>query len=171
MTLRIDTRLLLPTLVWLGLLLSGCAHQPADTPQLRPPAASVPADPLPVTGPRHYVLNEALNMLGTPYRYGGSSPAGFDCSGLVYYSHRQAGIELPRTAQEQRNRSRPVPGRGLQPGDLVFFRLAGRRVDHVGIYAGNGHFVHAPSRGKQVSMASLDNPYWQQRLVGAGHYY
>jgi cell wall-associated NlpC family hydrolase len=64
-----------------------------------------------------------------------------------------------------------VPGRGLQPGDLVFFRLEGRKVNHVGIYAGNGEFVHAPSSGKQVTMASLENPYWQRRMVGAGHYY
>jgi cell wall-associated NlpC family hydrolase len=59
----------------------------------------------------------------------------------------------------------------MQPGDLVFFRLEGHKIDHMGIYAGNGRFVHAPSSGKQVSMGSLDNPYWRRHLVGAGHYY
>lgn len=165
--------LLLPALLGLGLLLGGCAHQPATTPTARPPAASEPATPerAPVSGPRRYVLDEALNQLGSPYRYGGHHPSGFDCSGLVYYSHRQAGIELPRTAREQRSRSRPVAAHQLQAGDLVFFRLAGRKVDHVGIYAGNGRFVHAPSSGREVSLASLENPYWRQRMVGAGHYY
>lgn len=173
MRLRATTCHVLPRLLWLGLLLGGCAHQPATVPTAQPPGstAPMPQERAPVSGPRRYVLDEALNMLGTPYRYGGSSPTGFDCSGLVYYSHLQAGIELPRTARDQRTHSRPVPGRQLQPGDLVFFRLSGRKVDHVGIYAGNGRFVHAPSSGKQVSMASLDNPYWRQRMVGAGNFY
>ena len=157
-------------LLWLAILLGGCTHQPASPPGERPPASTAPQR-APVSGPRSYVLNEALNMLGVPYRYGGSTPAGFDCSGLVYYSHLQAGIELPRTALAQRSQSRSVAGQRLQPGDLVFFRLDGRKVNHVGIYAGNGQFVHAPSSGKQVSMARLDNPYWQRRLVDAGHYY
>ena len=157
-------------LICLGIALAGCAHQPAGTHSERPPASS-PAERAPVYGPRHHVLNEALNMLGVPYRYGGTSPTGFDCSGLVYYSHLRAGIELPRTAQAQRNHARAVAGHRLQPGDLVFFRLEGRKVNHVGIYAGNGEFVHAPSSGKQVTMASLKNPYWQRRMVGAGHYY
>jgi cell wall-associated NlpC family hydrolase len=168
MAARIPTPL--PGLLLLGMLVGGCAHQPASQPVERPPASSAP-ERSPVAGPRRYVLDEALNMLGVPYRHGGSTPTGFDCSGLVYYSHLRAGIELPRTAQQQRSHSRVVTGQGLQPGDLVFFRLAGRGVDHVGIYVGNGQFVHAPSSGKQVSMASLDNPYWQRRLAGAGHYY
>jgi cell wall-associated NlpC family hydrolase len=117
------------------------------------------------------VLNEALEMLVTPYRYGGHNPHGFDCSGLVYYSHQQAGIRVPRTAEEQRLRARPVALDTLRPGDLLFFRLAGRKVNHVGIYAGDGRFVHAPSSGKSVSMASLNNPYWERHLIGAGSYY
>lgn len=170
MRFRTITYRCLPGLACLGLLLGGCAHQPVPE---RLPASStpLPQERAPVSGPRQLVLNQALGMLGTPYRYGGSTPAGFDCSGLVYYSHQQAGIDLPRTARDQSRRAQPVSGRRLQPGDLVFFRLSGRKVDHVGIYAGNGQFVHAPSSGSQVSVASLENPFWRQRLVGAGNYY
>ncbi len=163
------------TLAWLlvSSWLVGCAHQPSSVSLEKAPGAAVPSvrERAPVSGPRRYVLNEALEMLGTPYRYGGTSPRGFDCSGLVYYSHRQAGIHIPRTAQEQRMRARPVSLRTLRPGDLLFFRLDGRKVNHVGIYTGNGQFVHAPSSGKTVSKASLDNPYWDRHLIGAGNYY
>lgn len=157
----------------IGLFLGGCAHTPPPAPVQRMPESSAPdaRERAPVSGPRRYVLNGALDMLGTPYRYGGSSPRGFDCSGLVYYSHRQAGIPVPRTALEQRRQARPVSRQTLQPGDLVFFRLEGSKVNHVGIYAGDGRFVHAPSSGKSVSMASLDNPYWRQHWIGSGNYY
>ena len=115
------------------------------------------------------VIKTARAQLGADYQYGGDSPAeGFDCSGLVYYSFRKAGVSLPRTAFGQFKRSRPISRRHLKRGDLVFFRIYRSRISHVGIYLGNKRFIHAPSSGKSVSIASLDNPYWQKRYIRAG---
>lgn len=152
-------------LALLGLLalLSGCASRP-----VAPPGAALPPA---ADGARLTVVEAARNMLGAPYRPGGTSPRGFDCSGLVSYSHGHAGIPVPRTAREQFSAAKPVGRRDLLPGDLVFFNTEGRWVSHVGIYVGEGLFVHAPSSGKQVSLESLDNPYWRRRIIGAGHYF
>lgn len=159
--------MLYPLLALLGVLalLSGCASRPTSS-----PAASFPVPPAGQDA-RLTVVAAAHNMVGAPYRPGGNSPRGFDCSGLVSYSHGHAGIEVPRTAAEQFSLARPIGRRDLLPGDLVFFKTEGRRVSHVGIYVGQGQFVHAPSSGKQVSLESLDNPYWRRRIIGAGHYF
>ncbi|MGH8642137.1 MAG: C40 family peptidase [Burkholderiales bacterium] len=109
----------------------------------------------------------ALEMVGTPYRYGGKTPKGFDCSGLVVYSYSLAGKQLPVNVGGQRAASRPVPRKQLRPGDLVFFDLADEGRSHVGLYVGGGKFVHAPSRGKVVSTAKLSNPYWRRHFAGA----
>lgn len=106
-------------------------------------------------------------MLGQPYRYGGDGPGGFDCSGLVRYAWNKAGIRLPRTTRDQYRASRAIRPEELRPGDLLFFRLAGAGVSHVGIYEGGGRFLHAPSTGKRVTRAQLDNPYWKKHFVGA----
>lgn len=117
------------------------------------------------------LLERATALLGTPYRWGGNSPdSGFDCSGLVSYVFRTAlGIELPRISRDMarqpdaeliRNRE------DLQQGDLVFFGRRGR-VDHVGIYVGEGQFVHAPSRGKDVRMDSITGGYWGAKFMQA----
>lgn len=103
-------------------------------------------------------------MVGTPYRYGGNSPKGFDCSGLVQYSYARAGARLPRSTQAQRAHSHPVSQRQLRRGDLLFFNQDGKRASHVGIYLGNSRFVHAPSRGKSVYVAELDDPYWRRHF-------
>ena len=113
----------------------------------------------------------AVQLIGTPYQFGGADRQGFDCSGLAVYVHEGVGLEIPRTAADQDRASRPVPLKELQPGDLLFFRIAARRVNHVGIYAGGGRFVHAPRRGEVVSYASLDDPYYRKRLVGAGRFW
>jgi cell wall-associated NlpC family hydrolase len=113
----------------------------------------------------------AESRIGSPYRYGGAGPDAFDCSGLVAYSYRQAGITLPRTAAQQYAAVTPVPKRALRPGDLVFFRLSGREIGHVGIYAGDDRLVDAPQTGGKVRMASLDDEWYQQRYVGAGRPY
>ena len=105
------------------------------------------------------------------FPYGGNTPRGFDCSGLVQYAHHQAGIPVPRTARGQRRSASRVSMARLQPGDLLFFTLAGSKTSHVGVYVGDGDFIHAPSSGKRVSRATLDNPYWSRSLVGAGHYF
>jgi cell wall-associated NlpC family hydrolase len=123
--------------------------------------------PLPAGHPAAIVASVASSMVGVPYRYGGATPAGFDCSGLVYYAHQQAGINVPRTAADQRRRSEKVPERNLRPGDLLFFDTSWRS-SHVGIYVGNGEFVHAPSSGKRVSRGSIKEGYFAKRLKQAG---
>lgn len=115
------------------------------------------------------VLQRALALLGTPYRWGGTSPdKGFDCSGLVSYVFRQAvGVELPRVSSDMANSGELVSDRAaLNEGDLVFFGRRGR-VDHVGIYLGQGNFVHAPSRGKDVMVSSLETGYWSGKFLSA----
>jgi cell wall-associated NlpC family hydrolase len=125
--------------------------------------------PAPALGSRiQSVLQRALALLGTPYRWGGTGTDGFDCSGLVGYVFRNAlGIELPRVSRDLAKSGELVSDRSLlSPGDLVFFaRHARGQVDHVGIYLGEGRFLHAPRTGKQVEVSSLDNAYWQARCV------
>ncbi|MDH3266250.1 MAG: C40 family peptidase [Gammaproteobacteria bacterium] len=109
----------------------------------------------------------ALQQLGTPYRYGGNNPNGFDCSGLVHYSYAKVGKNIPRTTSGQWTRLRPVDDRYLQAGDLLFFNIAGK-MSHVGIYLGQGEFVHAPSSGKVVSVESLASDYYRNAFIRAG---
>ena len=115
------------------------------------------------------LLKRALGLLGTPYRWGGTSPdGGFDCSGLVGYVFRTAlGIELPRVSREMANNGEKIERAALTEGDLVFFSRRGKRVDHVGIYVGNGQFLHAPRTGKDVMVSSLDSGYWAGKFLQA----
>lgn len=116
------------------------------------------------------IVNLAKDQIGVPYYYGGITPRGFDCSGLVYYVFRRLGLTVPRTANAQKAASVPVAKADLAPGDLVFFRIAGEMQLHVGIYAGDGEFIHAPRPGQKVSYAELGARYWQRRYVGAGRF-
>jgi murein DD-endopeptidase len=109
----------------------------------------------------------AVQMIGTPYRWGGESPGGFDCSGLVYYSFGKAGAVVPRTTTQLLQASTPVSLRHARTGDLLFFSSAGK-PSHVGIYLGDGRFVHAPSSGKRVEIASLQGGWYRRNFVRAG---
>jgi cell wall-associated NlpC family hydrolase len=115
------------------------------------------------------VLSRAVNVLGTPYRWGGSSPSkGFDCSGLVKYAFNDATFDLPRTSNAMASgHGEKVERKDLKPGDLIFFNIKSRRVNHVAIYLGNDRFIHAPRRGKAVSIDTLNKPYWKQHYVVA----
>lgn len=139
-------------LVLLGMILAGCAswHGPRVRPLIAARAANI-----------------ALAMRGVPYRYGGDTRHGFDCSGLVYYSFRREGVLLPRTAYGQSRVGRTVARDDLRKGDLLFFDEDGRAYGHVGIYLGRGLFVHAPASGQRVGIASLRNPYWRARFAFA----
>lgn len=106
-------------------------------------------------------------MVGKPYRYGGNTPQGFDCSGLVQYSFLRAGIHVPRSTKTQRGKSRKVSISDLARGDLLFFNPEGKYSSHVGIYLGGNRFVHAPSSGKHVRMDTLNDTYWREHLVDA----
>ena len=112
----------------------------------------------------------ALEQVGTPYRYGGASPDGFDCSGLVQYAYDRAGIRVPRTTGQLWQAAAPVAQPDLEAGDLLFFRIEGK-MSHVGMYLGERRFVHAPQSGRSVSVASLDAPFYRSALIGAGRLY
>ena len=109
----------------------------------------------------------ALQQVGVPYRYGGATRSGFDCSGLVQYSYGQAGKRLPRTTGQLWSASEAVSSNELQAGDLLFFDIAGK-MSHVGLYLGDGRFVHAPSTGRTVAVASLTAPFYRAAFIRGG---
>lgn len=133
-------------------VLAACGHAPAENPSE-------------MTGNR--AANLALAMVGKPYRYGGNTPAGFDCSGLVQYSYGRSGVNLPHGTDELRRATRPISRGKLQRGDLLFFTQEGRKSSHVALYIGDSRFVHAPSSGKKVYVAGFDDSYWQRHFTEA----
>jgi murein DD-endopeptidase len=116
------------------------------------------------------LLEIARKFVGVPYRNGGASPAGFDCSGLVYYAFRQMGITVPRTSASQHQAAQAVALDELRSGDLLFFKVKPQRVSHVGIFVKDDLFLHAASTGKNVTYSRLGEAYWKKRLVGAGRF-
>lgn len=141
---------------------------PVGRPAVEAPMIGDP--PAAATGRIQNLLQQALALLGTPYRWGGTSTDGFDCSGLVGYVFRSAlGIELPRVSRDMATSGQRIADRAsLTPGDLVFFATrGGSRVDHVGIYVGEGRFVHAPRTGRKVTVSSLASGYWGDKFLGA----
>jgi len=139
-------------------LFQGCA----SSTQI-PETASVRADKQVASNATVY----AKEMLGKPYRYAGDTPAGFDCSGLVKYSYGRAGITMPRDTQSQRQISVLISLRNLREGDLLFFDQEGKKTSHVGIYIGDGRFIHAPSSGGKVRTDSLSAEFWKKHFVEA----
>lgn len=111
------------------------------------------------------IIEIAKKYLGVPYKFGGQTPDGFDCSGFTGYVYKKAGYSLARDAGVQYNEMKPI--KVPRVGDLVFFKIDGQKVSHVGIYVGNLTFIHAPSTGKKVSYADMRIAYWKQRYAGA----
>ena len=147
--------LLLLLLVLLPVVV-GCGSTRLVRPVMRPGTHETPAA----------IAARARTLTGTAYRNGGTSPAGFDCSGLVQYLYTYAGVSLPRTADAQFGVGDDVDADALVPGDLVFFRIDGHRVSHVGIVTGDSTFVHAPNERSRVRLDRLDSRYWAQRFAG-----
>jgi len=148
------------TLYLLSLALPiGCANVPQQ----------VPHDSGPMSEQRAEALLQTLLQLGVDYRYGGKSPeSGFDCSGLVAHVFREAyGVQLPHNARAQSEMGVRVSLSELRAGDLVFYNTLNRPYSHVGIYLGDGRFVHAPKTGAQVRVESINGRYWMRRFDGA----
>ena len=151
---------LAPLLTLLGLV--GCASLPQGS---LPPQVET-------TSPGARIAELAAAQLGQPYRYGGEGVEGFDCSGLALFVHQQLGIALPRTAREQRAQSAALDRSELQQGDLVFFTMGPRLlVDHVGVYVGEGRFIHAPRAGSPVRIARLDLSPFSRQFAGGARYW
>lgn len=121
---------------------------------------------------REQIVKTARTFLGIPYKWGGDSvDEGFDCSGLTMAVYQLNGLNLPRHSRAQWEYGEKVSVSGLEKGDLVFFAIkGGKRINHVGIYLGDGKFIHAPSEGKEIRISSLTNRYFTKRYVGARTY-
>lgn len=126
-------------------------------------SASAPA----TTASGEQILAEAQKHLGTPYVYGGASPSGFDCSGFVYYVLKRVGYSPNRTPASQYQQGTYVDKSNLKVGDLVFFSSNATTITHVGIYSGNGQFIHAPNSRSTVSYSDLTSGYWANTYYGA----
>lgn len=111
-------------------------------------------------------ISEAKNHIGTPYKFGGTTPAGFDCSGYIQYVHKKAGYKLPRTAADMYSKGTSVEQSEMVPGDLIFFTTYKKGPSHVGIYLGGNQFIHASS-SKGVAIDKLSNSYWTKRYIGS----
>jgi murein DD-endopeptidase len=118
--------------------------------------------------PPRAIVSTAKKEIGRPYRYGGMEPKrGFDCSGLVWWSYKENGSMMPRSAREQYTVGESVSRSSLREGDLVFFDIGGPAPGHVGIITHPPYFVHAPSTGEKVRENSLKEAYWSQHYYGA----
>ncbi len=150
------------TITLLGVVV-GCSSQPVNDRESR--SVRAPLERSQSVGERAAIV--ALSQVGVPYRYGGSTTSGFDCSGLVQYSYSRAGKAVPRTTGQLWSSTSTVATRDMQVGDLLFFSIEGK-MSHVGLYVGNQQFVHAPSSGRTVSVATLRSPYYSKALLRTG---
>ncbi len=149
------------TLILIAIIFSGCV-----------PPANIRYNQFSNLGnSRKKIIKTAQRYIGVHYKNGGTSPSGFDCSGYVQYVYYKSGYTLPRSSVNQFRRGREIPLRHAKPGDLVFFNTSGKKISHVAIYMGGNRFIHAPSSGKRVSYASINNSYWRKRYVSAVTYF
>ncbi len=158
MSIRVKSLLLV---LFLALVLAGCS----STPKIAPPIANSP--PLSQGAGRKALVNYALTLRGSPYRWGKESPQeGFDCSGFVQHVYSRYGLHLPRTARQMASHLAAIDHHTRQPGDLVFFNTTGEPYSHVGIYIGDNAFVHSSSAKGEVIISAITGNYWLERLLG-----
>jgi cell wall-associated NlpC family hydrolase len=148
------------------------AGSPPATPQPGAPEAASPSTPVGTSGiaaaaTGYAIAGTALGLRGSPYRNGGSDPAGFDCSGFIWYVFAQHGVRVPRTVGEQFHSGVDVSPDALEPGDLLFFSTEAPGASHVGMSIGGDEFVHAPSARGIVRVERMTSAYWASRYVGA----
>ena len=159
---------------------TGAVPRPFPVPGGTPPATSGgteparPAEPaVPAAAPSagsadgYSISSTALSLRGAPYRDGGETPKGFDCSGFVQYVFAQHGVAVPRDVRKQFQAGKSVDFQTLEPGDLVFFTTVAPGASHVGISVGGDQFIHAPSGSGTVRVDNLSSQYWANRFVGA----
>jgi len=152
-----------------AVLISGCGHEGVKRAPSQDAAVVRPAAK-PVVKARSAAENAAIlavRQVGVPYRYGGASTRGFDCSGLVHFAYSKVGQRVPRTTGELWRRLAPVSTDRLRVGDVLFFRIDGA-ISHVGLYLGNKRFVHAPATGRNVSVETLETPFYREAFVRGG---
>lgn len=151
--------------ILLSSLLFGCSTQTRTTNTNSPPyynSQQQASSPI-----RSTIVRNAYDNLGVPYRYGGTTRSGMDCSGLTQTVYKNSGIQIPRTTVQQRDASRTIAVRHLLPGDLIFFKTSAKS-NHVGIYIGDRKFIHASTGSQRVKIDQMDQPYWRQRFVKFG---
>jgi cell wall-associated NlpC family hydrolase len=154
-------RLLLLTATLLALVACASSREAREPPDERVQVSSR-SDP---TGQKAAVI--ALEQVGVPYRYGGNTPSGFDCSGLIHYAYGEVGKQVPRTTGRLWDSVDTIDRDKLRAGDILFFRIDGK-MSHVGMYVGGGRFVHAPSSGNFVSVEALSSEYYAKAFLRAG---
>ena len=157
-----------------SLLLASCdttgkhkSHKPQTTARTIQPVRISHIDR--TQGSQELMLH-SLSLIGTPYKWGGSTTStGFDCSGMIQFVYKNAlNVNLPRTARDMAAASRKIPDGKLNAGDLVFFNTGGaHKYSHVGLYIGNGEFIHAPSSGKTIKTEKLSTPFYAKNYLGA----
>ena len=143
-------------------ILAGCAGRYTEPPvEFRSEQGSF-------SSPQEKIVRAARNLIGVPYRFGGMTPSGFDCSGYVAYVYKQSiGRNLPRRTAEQIKFGKAISPAKVGPGDLLYFWIEEEKILHVGIYIGGDRFIHAPSSRGEVSIQRLHDRYWSERYRGA----